>query len=198
MPRAHRERSPRSARRPRSAYRIRRARPSDMRVLIEHRVAMFREIRPLPAIEFRRHASVYRSWLAARLRDRSALAMVAVDGSGTVVASGCLWWQPSQPRPGMPGRTVPYIFSMFTDPAHRGRGLASALVGRLIGHAQKRRAPRVLLHASEAGRSVYARLGFERTWEMRLWLDPKIARARATAERRAPARRRRRPRVPAR
>ncbi len=110
------------------------------------------------------------------LRRASFVAIVAEGADHRPAASGCLWFQPSQPRVLMPQLETPYILSMYTAPGDRRRGLASQIVRRLIGEARRRGYPRVTLHASSQGKPVYERLGFEPTSEMRLWLDHRLAR----------------------
>ncbi|NNN18157.1 MAG: GNAT family N-acetyltransferase, partial [Thermoplasmata archaeon] len=110
---------------------------------------------------------------------------IAETRRGEAVGSGCIWYQPEQPRPENARRDVaPYILSMFTVPEHRGHGLASRIARALIEDAKRRGHWQVVLHASPEGRSVYARLGFERRWEMRYWIDPA---ARAAWKRQRPA-----------
>jgi GNAT superfamily N-acetyltransferase len=75
-----------------------------------------------------------------------------------------------QPRPGLPARLEPYLLSMYTDPAYRGRGLASRIVRATMTWARRNGYRRMTLHAAPLGRGVYRKHGFERTWEMRALL----------------------------
>ena len=70
------------------------------------------------------------------------------------------------------GTDVVYLLSMFTEPDHRGEGHATRIVRAAMRWAKGRGIPLVVLHASELGESVYRRLGFERTREMRRSLVP--------------------------
>lgn len=151
---------------------------------------MWDEIRRYPAATLARHGPEYRRWLRPRLRSKEVLAWIVEGRDGAVAASGALWFQPSLPRPGMPQRTSPYVFTMYTERAARGHGLATRIVREMIRESRLRGFPRVLLHASTQGRAVYRRIGFERTWEMRYWIDRRAAQV---PRRRAP----RRPRRPA-
>jgi GNAT superfamily N-acetyltransferase len=59
---------------------------------------------------------------------------------------------------------------MFTEPDHRGRGLAARIVKEAIAWARKSGYPRLSLHASDMGKGVYHKLGFRATREMVLKL----------------------------
>ena len=150
---------------------------------------MWRDIRPHPEEVLAKHARDYRAWVRPLLARKEFVGVLAVDPSGTPVASGCVWFQVGQPRPGSSDRRRPYILSMYTHPDHRGRSLATRIVRKLIAICRAGKFGRVELHAAVMGRNVYRRLGFERTWEMRRWIDPKLARAHAQPPRRRPPRR---------
>ena len=47
------------------------------------------------------------------------------------------------------------------------------VVNEAIGWCRRNKYERLMLHASEMGRKVYSKLGFKRTWEMRLDLGHK-------------------------
>ncbi len=113
------------------------------------------------------HDRRYRRWIAARLRSGRAAGRIAtIDGQP--VGSGVVWLQPSQPRPAGPFETTPYLMSIYVEPSCRGRGVGSAVTRALVAWARALGYTRVTLHASPFGRPVYRRLGFERSWEMRL------------------------------
>jgi GNAT superfamily N-acetyltransferase len=65
----------------------------------------------------------------------------------------------------------PYLFSMFTEPRFRRKGVASRILKEAIRWSRKNGYGRILLHASKKGRRLYGENGFTRTWEMRLELD---------------------------
>jgi len=183
--------------RPRRRFRVRRARPVDLPVLVRHRVGMWREIGHHSPEQLRSHAAPYSRWLSSRLRSGEIVAFLATT-LGDPVGSGAIWFMPQQPRPGVRRAVTPYILSMYTDPAHQREGIASAIVTELVRVARRSGAQRVTLHASEQGRSVYARFGFVPSNEMRFWLRrpawvpapraPASSRAPAGSRRSAPAR----------
>ncbi|HTT26305.1 MAG TPA: GNAT family N-acetyltransferase [Thermoplasmata archaeon] len=131
---------------------------------------MFEAIGGFSAEDLDRADPRYRRWVRGRLANGRAEAVLAwLDGAA--IGSAVIWYREDQPRPSSSALRVPYLMSVYVDPAYRGRGIATRLTEFLVARARTRGFPRVLLHASRFGRSVYARLGFERTWEMR-WGGP--------------------------
>ena len=73
------------------------------------------------------------------------------------------------PRPGhVGGGPEGLIVSMWTEPAHRRRGLGRTVVETILAWGRANGVTRFTLHASEAGRPLYALYGFTQTNEMRL------------------------------
>lgn len=128
---------------------------------------MFEAIGRFRPADLDRHDRIYRRWIAAQRRAGKAAGRIAWIGSEPV-GSGVVWLQPGQPRPAWPELEVPYLMSIFVEPGHRGAGIGAAVTEALVLWARARGFRRVVLHASPFGRRVYERLGFERSWEMRL------------------------------
>jgi RimJ/RimL family protein N-acetyltransferase len=104
----------------------------------------------------------------------------------------------TQPNPWNPKGRTPYLLSMYTRPEARGRGVASAIVRAAIAWSTQHGHRIMRLHASAQGRGVYARFGFERSWEMRRDGSDRPRHAAANALRPRPPRARPRPpRAPA-
>ena len=53
-----------------------------------------------------------------------------------------------------------YITNMYTDPYFRKRGIATALLKKLIDEAKQRKITHIFLSASKQGRPVYEKCGF--------------------------------------
>ncbi|CAG0973628.1 diamine N-acetyltransferase [Planctomycetaceae bacterium] len=151
------------------AIRIRRATLRDLPLLIRHRRGMFEDMKRGSASELTKHDRNYAKWARQRLSDGSMIGFVALQGK-EVAASGCVWLREKQPAPGYPGGRVPYLLSMFTERHKRGLGAATAIVKAALAWAKKRKLPLMLLHASDAGRPIYERLGFKATNEMEIKL----------------------------
>lgn len=141
---------------------------ADLDLLVRHRRLMWRDISKLTEEELDAADPAYRSWAERQLATAQMVGWVAEEGDGSgVAASGCLWLQPVQPRPGRPFEVQPYLLSMYTEPAHRGKGHARRIVEAAMAWAAERGHPFMSLHASEFGRPLYASLGFGPTGEMR-------------------------------
>ena len=93
------------------------------------------------------------------------------DQPEMVVGGAGVRLQPILPRPvnvstvgeGRQGTVV----NVFTEPQWRRRGIAGLLMKEIITWSKNERLDRLLLHASDEGRSVYERLGFIAGNEMR-------------------------------
>ena len=53
------------------------------------------------------------------------------------------------------------VYNVVTKDGFRGRGLATALVKHLLAGAEGMGLERVMLNATEAGRPIYEKLGFQ-------------------------------------
>jgi GNAT superfamily N-acetyltransferase len=159
---------------PSMAWTLRKATPKDLPTLVRHRDAMWVEMGRVAAGEHDPTSRAYAKWLLARMRRGTLTAYIVQDDGrggkpGEVLASGAVWIQDVQPRPGHPLTMWGYILSLYTEPRARKRGLARAVAEACIEHAREAGCTRACLHASDAGRPLYEGLGFEPTAEM--WLD---------------------------
>lgn len=153
-------------------FRVRPATRRDLDLLVRHRRGMWESMGERDRRALDEGDRVYRRWARQRLGSKRLIGFIAEDVKGHAIASGCIWLRPMQPRPGRPMRPVPYLLSMFTEPDSRGRGLATRIVQEAFRWCRDHAYPRLTLHASAQGRSLYRDLGFERTWEMRMKLSP--------------------------
>ncbi len=160
-----------------AGYRVRRAAARDTYILVLHRRRMWEDIGGRTPEQLDAADPVYRRWYLRETKAGRYVAFVAENPRGRVVASGCLWLQPGQPRPGDASCVDPYLLSMYTEPEYRGKGLATRIVREAIRWCRENGYGRMTLHASKMGRGVYRRLGYERTWEMRIRMKSHAKRA---------------------
>ncbi|HWM52034.1 MAG TPA: GNAT family N-acetyltransferase [Thermoplasmata archaeon] len=149
---------------------VRRATLGDLDLLVRHRRGMWRAIARISKADLDAADRAYRRWARTQMKSNRFAGFI-VDVGEEPVASGCVWLMQVQPRPNWKGTTAAYLLSMFTEPAHRGRGHGARIVRETIRFARARGIHVMLLHASAFGEPIYTRLGFERTTEMRLFLD---------------------------
>lgn len=95
-------------------------------------------------------SQAWQSWVA----EFGANGRTEVGAVGTLA----LWERP--PYPGNPAGLDAYLLNMYTLPAYRGRGAARAIVQAVVHTARERGVGKVVLHATEAGRPIYAEAGF--------------------------------------
>ena len=168
-------------------YIIRQATAGDAPTIARHRVSMFRDMGQVPtdtlAAELLERST---SSLDALLRQGSYVGWFAVDEDGRVLAGVGAHIKPQLPRISHDGAAVdtgavPLVVNVYTEFEWRGRGIARALMNRLMEWAGFQGFDRVLLHASEFGRPLYQSLGFVPSNEMR-WSPKRGARAETSGE----------------
>lgn len=59
-----------------------------------------------------------------------------------------------------------YVWGVFVQPEHRGKGIGGSLVEQCVGYLRTLGCSRVELHAGESSRPLYERLGFRPTDEL--------------------------------
>jgi len=106
------------------------------------------------------------------MREHRLAGFLAVDPHGTAIAGCFVWLQEVPPRPELPGRYLPKIQAMYTVPAWRKRGAASAVLEATVRWADSRGCERIMLRASTMGEKLYAANGFVRVTEMQRELRP--------------------------
>ena len=154
-------------------YGIRQASVADAAVIAGHRVAMFRDMGLVPSDALAtRLLSASTSALIDLLRTGSYVGWLASDGMERVIAGAGAHLKVQLPRISDDGGRVvaealPLVVNVYTEPDWRHRGVARALMETLMAWARAGGFDRVVLHASDDGRSLYTSLGFVPTNEMR-------------------------------
>ncbi|WP_429233397.1 GNAT family N-acetyltransferase [Aeromonas salmonicida] len=139
---------------------IRQADMADIPALVSLRMGLFCEVGeladPLADLDLWQATSAY---FSAGQADGSARSWVA-EVEGEVVASGTLALFVRPPYPGNLSGREAYLLNMYTLPAYRKQGMASALLDAIVVHASAEQLGKVWLHASDQGRPLYERMGF--------------------------------------
>lgn len=94
------------------------------------------------------------------LRDGSFVAWIALSQERIVATSGLIFSR-RMPHINRLSGLAGYLCNMYTVPEYRRQGIATKLFALTMDEARARGCKRVELRASEAGRSIYAKYGFE-------------------------------------
>jgi GNAT superfamily N-acetyltransferase len=137
----------------------------DQDVICRHREAMFLEMGRDPKL-VAAMSLPFRSWLEDRLAQKRYFGFVAEQDGRVVGGVGMMVidWPPHPSHPLQNSRG--YILNLYVDPDHRGKGLARRLMQAAEDQFARLGIDFMTLHASDAGRSVYASLGWQATTEM--------------------------------
>jgi GNAT superfamily N-acetyltransferase len=157
---------------PRPDYHTRPAIQSDIPALLEARRGMFADMGEADAPGREEGEARLAEWLAEGMADGSAGGWIAEDAAGRWIGGLSVSHEKSVPsRHNLSGRSS-YLFGLWVRPEHRRRGVASALVQAATVAAREAGEGAVTLYASEFGRPLYERLGFEAAPAMRLFFEP--------------------------
>ena len=146
-------------------YLVRPATLADADTLVAHRTAMFADM----GVELDREtAAAFRRWIADAMASGLYRAwVVETAGGGTagpstaaVVAGGGISLLPWPPGPRYPGDRLAFVYNVYTEPAHRRRGLARMVMHAIHAWCREAGVLWVALNASADGRPLYDSLGY--------------------------------------
>jgi GNAT superfamily N-acetyltransferase len=144
-----------------TSYRVRRGTLDDAAILARHRNDMFIDMgvelnAPVLAAEFaawlqiNMPAGVYHAWL------------VETD-QGEIVAGGGMTVIPWPPGPRYPCGKIAYVYNVYTEPSHRGQGLAHQVMDAIHHFCAAAGISSAALNASRLGLPLYESLGYRVT-----------------------------------
>lgn len=132
-------------------------------------LAMFEEIGPNPERDFRRDwRDAFVRYFERRIQAGEAAYFVAAD-NGKLVGSAAGILSDGYPTE-IHGVVHGYVLGVYVLPAYRGRGIATKLTELTIDFLRRLKVASIRLHASPFGKSIYERVGFIQTNEMKLEL----------------------------
>jgi GNAT superfamily N-acetyltransferase len=153
---------------------VRLATTADAAVLARHRAEMFRDMGDLADDHYDAFRAAAHREIAAWLATGDYVSFVASPEGrpGEIVAGAGIQVRKLLPRPlpnhaGVLVGPEAIVLNVFTERAWRRRGIAELLMRHVIDWARTHGMARLVLHASPDGRSLYERLGFVPTNEMR-------------------------------
>jgi GNAT superfamily N-acetyltransferase len=140
-------------------YRVRPATLDDLDALVHHRVAMFTDMGVDVDVPVLDHA--FRAWLRATMPAGEYCAWVCDTNAGEIVAGGgisILKWPPG-PRT-TAGDRLAFVYNVYTEPAHRRRGLARRLMETIHGWCDAQGIVALALNAAPEARHLYDSMGY--------------------------------------
>jgi len=148
---------------PDNDYVIRCAGVGDAQVIARQRASMFRDMGSVSQEESELLRKASEPWFSNLLTNGDYLAWL-VEHRGVVVAGGGIFVQEGGPGPGRyrMGR-LGHIANVYTEPAHRRRGLARRLMETMLNWCASNGIDHVTLGASDEGKPLYESLGFKPT-----------------------------------
>jgi GNAT superfamily N-acetyltransferase len=150
-------------------FETRLATEADAELIGEQRRRMFVDMGRADDALMQRMTAKFVPWVRGKLKDGSYIGWIVSEGDLAVAGAGM--WLMDFPPHWMDAEPVrAYLLNFYVDPAFRGHGLAYGLLKAAVGEARRREIKVVSLHASQFGKSLYERNGFEATNEMMLRL----------------------------
>ena len=139
-------------------YRIRLATLADATVLVRHRIAMFTDMAvPLDADVL---DQAFRAWLAATMPAGTYRAWLVETAGGEVAGGGGITIIPWPPGPRYAGDRLAYAYNVYTEPAHRRRGLARLVMNTIHSWCRAEGITSIALNASRDGKPLYESMGY--------------------------------------
>ncbi|MBC2774986.1 GNAT family N-acetyltransferase [Rhizobium sp. AQ_MP] len=112
---------------------------------------------------------VARSFLEHGRSERKLASFIAMDGDKPAGSVSCQLHMVPYPAVLKQEHMLHgYIWTVYTDPAYRGQGIAKKLMALAVEHLKDIGCTTIVLHSSDAGEKLYRGMGFEMAKEMRL------------------------------
>ena len=138
-------------------YRIRPATLADADVMVRHRVAMFTEMGvPLDAAVLE---PAFRAWLEDVMPAGTYRAWL-VEAGGEIAGGGAITILPWPPGPRYVGDRLAFVYNVYTEPAHRRRGLARLIMDTIHDWCRSNGITSMALNASRDGKPLYQAMGY--------------------------------------
>jgi len=151
--------SPASKPQPQPAYLIRRAALEDLDALVHLRLELIREVASEGGQPAAQVVEATRAYLEKKIPTGEFVGWVAELNGQIVGTSGLVFFERPPHTANLTGIEA-YIMNMYTLPEQRGHGISTDLMEAILEYLRQTQVRRIWLHASEAARPIYARMGF--------------------------------------
>lgn len=140
------------------SYLVREATIDDVDVLIHHRIAMFRDMGRI--LDTERLEREFSRWLHANMPNGTYRAWLIEGEDGSVACGGGITVIAWPPGPQYMGHSLAFVYNVYTEPAHRRRGLARQLMDTIHAWCRSNGVTSLALNASRDGRQLYEGMGY--------------------------------------
>lgn len=136
------------------------AEDADIPALCRLRLAYFdEEFGDLPQEQLSAISAQLPAYFAEHL-GRDCIVAAAESPEGEIVANAILMISEKPANPFFPNGRTGYVLGVFTEPAYRGKGIATRMMQLIQDTAKARRLDQVTLSASVMGKRIYEKIGF--------------------------------------
>jgi GNAT superfamily N-acetyltransferase len=139
-------------------YRVRPATLDDLDTLVHQRVAMFTDMGD--RVDAAQLGGVFARWLQHTMPAGAYRAWLAESDAGAVAGGAGATIIPWPPGPRYPGDTLAFVYNVYTEPAHRRRGIARLLMAALHDWCRANGVNSIALNASRDGQPLYEAMGY--------------------------------------
>mgnify|MGYP006291905977 CR=1 FL=1 len=151
--------------------RIRPATQEDVSELVRLRRMMFEAMGCQDIAALDRADAAVGPFLEAAMRAGTFHGWLATTPAGEAVGSGGVMIDQHPPSPGNASGRIGYILNVVTIPRYQRQGIARRMMETMLAWLAEQGIELAHLHASEAGRPLYRKLGFVDSNEMRLRIE---------------------------
>jgi GNAT superfamily N-acetyltransferase len=139
-------------------YHVRPATLADIDDLVRHRIGMFIDMGvPLDAEVL---DPAFRAWLSEMMPAGTYRAWLAEAADGEVAGGGGITILPWPPGPRYVGDRLAFVYNVYTEPAHRRRGLARLIMDTIHAWCRDEGITSMALNASRDGKPLYESMGY--------------------------------------
>jgi GNAT superfamily N-acetyltransferase len=129
-------------------------------LLAKHRAAVWQEVGGWTVRDLAPQVPIWAEFFKTHVADGTYVAFIAEENS-IAIASGALLIHLAMPRPYLVSDRAGRVQSLFVEPAARRRGVARAIMEKLIHFADDAKLISLALRPSEDARGLYVDLGFQ-------------------------------------
>ncbi len=147
---------------------IRKVKINDLDIVVEMKMAMFREIGSVTMLQDNAESKIYEKYKELYVQDKCCHYLAYENGKA--VACGGAVIKEDVPFCFFKTPMYGYVIDVYCVPENRRKGYASLIMKELIKWLKDKGVHTVRLKPSAVGRQMYEKLGFGDSGEMEMWI----------------------------